>query len=425
MNKNTAPHWLDLHHRTTVVDIHAHPALKSALFNKSLLRRDRAIQAFFWPLNVRTNFPALQAGGVDVLLSAIYAPEKRLVEDLPLIKLLRLIPWSFVRRTWKELMEPPYAEVTQHLLDDLEKRLAAYSQQAQKTPGQRPIVLARSSAELEDIVSQGQNGPIAFVHTLEGGHCLEGATGSEPEIIANLETFCERGAAALTLVHFYPNALGMTVFPYPQVILPLLPRQRLNLLMDDIDLTRGLTPLGRSVVRRMIELGMLIDISHCTPPARRDVYEIVGQSGASSLVMASHIGAYTLHPSPYNLEDWEIRWIANHGGVIGVILMNYWLVPYQTGLGLDCVAHTIGQFVAAAGGSTEHVAIGSDFDGFTDPPDDLKDASELPRLTERLLTEHDSPTRRRYTDQDIENILGGNALRMLHEGWGKQSRAQP
>jgi microsomal dipeptidase-like Zn-dependent dipeptidase len=103
--------------------------------------------------------------------------------------------------------------------------------------------------------------------------------------------------------------------------------------------------------------------------------------------------------------------------------MNYWLVPFRTDLGLDCVARTIGQFVAAAGGSTEHIAIGSDFDGFTDPPDDLKDASELPRLTERLLAEHDSPSRRRYTNQDIENILGGNALRMLREGWGRQSLA--
>ncbi|MCZ7538764.1 MAG: dipeptidase [Anaerolineae bacterium] len=421
MNRSTPTPWLDLHHRAIVVDIHAHPALKSALFHKSLLRRDKAIQAFFWPFNVRTNFPALQTGGVDVLLSAIYAPEKRLIEDLPLIKLLRLIPWSFVRRTWKDLMEPPYATVTRHLLDDLEQRLAAYSQQAGETRGQRSVVLAHSGAELERILSQGADGPIAFVHTLEGGHCLEGATGTEPETIANLEQFFERGCAALTLVHFYPNALGMTVFPYPQYILPLLPRRRLDRLMDDIDLTRGLTPMGRSVVRRMIEMGMLIDISHCTPPARRDVYEIVGQSGANCLVMASHVGAHTLNPSPYNLEDWEIRWIANHGGVVGVILMNYWLAPYRTDLGLDCVARTIGQFAAAAGGSTEHIAIGSDFDGFTDPPDDLKDASELPRLTERLLTEHDSPSRRRYTNQDIENILGANALRMLREGWGKRT----
>jgi len=425
MNNNAAQPWSALHHKATVVDIHAHPALKAALFQKNLLRRDRAVQAFFWPFNVRTNFPALQAGGVDVLFSAIYAPEKRIVEDIPLIKLLRLVPWSSVRRMWNDLMKPPYAQVADHLLDDLEERLIAYSRTAERTAGQRPVVVARSVRELDTILDEGPSGPIAFVHTLEGGHCLEGASGSEQEVLANLERFFQRGCAALTLMHFHPNALGMSVFPYPQYILPLLPRRRVERLMEEIDLTRGLTSVGRSAVRRMIELGMLIDVSHCTPPARRDVYEIVGQSGKSSLVMASHVGSYTLHPSPYNLEDWEIRWIANHGGVVGVILMNYWLVPYHTALGLDCVARTIEQFVSAAGGSTEHIAIGSDFDGFTDPPDDLKDASELPRLTERLLTEHDSPARRRYTDRDIENILGANALRMLREGWGQRSGAQP
>ncbi len=423
MNRHTSVPWSDLHHRATVVDIHAHPALKASLFHKNLLRRDKAIQAFFWPLNVRTNFPALQAGGVDVLFSAVYAPEKRIIEDMPLIKLLRLVPWSFVRRTWNDLIKPPYAQVTEYLLDDLEGRLIAYSQRAAPTEGQRQVVIARSVPELEAILGAGPDGPIAFVQTLEGGHCLEGTTGSEQEVLANLERFFSRGCAALTLMHFHPNALGMPVFPYPQYILPLLPRRRLDRLMEDIDLTRGLTPVGRSVVRHMVELGMLIDVSHCTPPARRDVYEIVGQSGKRSLVMATHVGAYSLHPTPYNLEDWEIRWIANHGGIVGVILMNYWLVPYQTDLGLDCVARTIEQFVRAAGGSTEHIAIGSDFDGFTDPPDDLKDASELPRLTERLLAEHDSPSRRRYTDRDIENVLGANALRMLRDGWGKRSPA--
>jgi membrane dipeptidase len=171
----------------------------------------------------------------------------------------------------------------------------------------------------------------------------------------------------------------------------------------------------------MTELGMLIDVSHCTPAARRDVYQIVEQSGSDSLVVATHVGVHALNPTPYNLEDWEIRWIANHGGVVGVIFMNYWLVPYQTGLGLDAIAATIDYLVQVTGGSTEHIAIGTDFDGFTDPPDDLKDASELPRLTERLLAGFASSSRRNYTPDDLENILGRNALRMLREGWGRRS----
>jgi membrane dipeptidase len=60
----------------------------------------------------------------------------------------------------------------------------------------------------------------------------------------------------------------------------------------------------------------------------------------------------------------------------------------------------------------EHIAIGSDYDGFTDPPDDLKDASELPFLTQRMLAEN-------IEINDIKKILGGNALRLLRENWGK------
>ncbi len=421
MSHNRHPKWLDLHHRATVVDIHAHPALKAVLFQRTLIRRDRRVWPFFWPLNMRTSFPALQAGGVDVLFSAIYAPEKPLIEDIPLLKVLRWVPFSYVRRMWRLLVEPPYAQVTSWLLDDLESRLNKYARENASSAEQRAVKLARSLDELEEMLVQGAASPIAFVHTLEGGHCLQGETISEQEIVTNLERFFDRGVAALTLVHFYPNALGMPVFPYPAYVLPLLPQRRLSHLMGAIDLTQGLTPLGRSVVQRMTEMGMLIDVSHCTPAARRDVYQIVGQSGKSSLVVATHAGAYALNPSPYNLEDWEIRWIANHGGVIGVIFMNYWLVPYQIGLGLDAIAATVAHLVQAAGGSTEHIAIGTDFDGFTDPPDDLKDASELPRLTERLLAEHTSPSRRKYTPDDLENILGRNALRVLREGWGRRS----
>jgi len=45
-------------------------------------------------------------------------------------------------------------------------------------------------------------------------------------------------------------------------------------------------------------------------------------------VIASHVDAYEINPSLYNLQDWEIEWIADHRGVVGVIFMNYWLIGY-------------------------------------------------------------------------------------------------
>ncbi len=410
------PHWADLHRKVTVVDIHAHPALKAALFHRDLTRRSKMIQAFFWPPDVRTNFPALRAGGVDVLLSAIYAPEKRLLDDLAFLKLLRYAPWPSVRHTFHDLLDAPYFTVTNGLLDDFERRLE------QSTPP-RPVELARSLDALNRLLAQRAHAPIAFVHTIEGGHALQGETGSDSEILCNLEALFARGVASITLAHFYPNRLVMPVFPFPTYTQPLITRKRLARLWDELDLTAGLTPTGEMVVERMFELGMIVDVSHCTPTARRRVYEIAALKKVTSRVIASHVGVYAINPTPYNLEDWEIRWMAEHGGLIGVLFMNYWLVPWSTGPGLDHISHTIAHLVKAAGGTSEHVALGTDFDGFTDPPDDLTDASQLPRLTQRLAAETAGLTYWKYSDQAIENILGANALRVLRQGWGRRETA--
>jgi microsomal dipeptidase-like Zn-dependent dipeptidase len=56
------------------------------------------------------------------------------------------------------------------------------------------------------------------------------------------------------------------------------------------------------------------------------------------------------------------------------------------------------------------VAIGTDFDGFTDPPDDCKNASKLPLIRELL-------DGKGVSREDAEAILGGNARRVLSLGW--------
>jgi membrane dipeptidase len=150
---------------------------------------------------------------------------------------------------------------------------------------------------------------------------------------------------------------------------------------------------------------MLVDVCHSTSPARAQVYDIVGNRAP---ILASHVGAYEINPDPYNLQDWEIKRIADGGGLIGVIFMNSWLMPRESKRGINFIVRTIDHLVNVAG--IDHVGIGSDFDGFTDPPDDLKDASQLPRLTQRLLASG-------YHAEEIQKILGGNALRVLMDGW--------
>ncbi len=225
-----------------------------------------------------------------------------------------------------------------------------------------------------------------FVHHLDGK-------------LENLEKLHKRGVAYLTLAHFYPNQAVNPVFPYPEFA------QMLGCFKKERDLTLGLTDFGKEVIEKMVALGMIPDIAHCTPPAREQIYAIVGDQMP---IIASHVGAYEINPSPYNLKDWEIRRIAETGGLVAVIFMNYWLMPHETKRGLNYIARTIEHFVKVGG--IEHVGIGTDFDGFTDPPDDVKDASRLPMFTQRLLAEG-------YKQGEIEKILGTNALRVLRDGW--------
>jgi microsomal dipeptidase-like Zn-dependent dipeptidase len=418
MNNQVPPHWQTLHRQATVADLHAHPSIKVALFRRNLSHRHKWIPSFFWPLTIRSGFPQLQDGGVDVLLSAVYAPEKEVLNDFILLRYLRYLPFSDLWRLWDTLFEPSYFDVTTGLLDQMEQQVKKHNQSRQKD--QRQAAFAHSVADLERILNQGAEAPIALIHSVEGAHCLQSkGKNSLNGILDHLTALFERGVALLTLAHFYRNCAVTPVFPYPEPVIPLIRPNQLNKLWNEHDLTQGLSDIGEQVVRRMFEMGMIVDISHCTPAARRAIYKLADDNKVYARVVATHVGAYAINPTPYNLEDWEIQWIADHGGVVGVIFMDYWIVPYPARFGLDFIAHTVEHLVKVAGGRTEHVALGTDFDGFTDPPDDLKDASELPRLTQRLVAELESPVRRRYTDTEVENILGRNVLRVLRQGWGR------
>ena len=377
--------WEEIHYgEAPIVDVHAHPSLKVFLFRRALTRRLRAYRAYN-PLKLRTDFKKLKQGGLDVLLSSVYAPEREIVDDCIYLKLLGfLMPF-----TYRKVFGGDRFDVTWHILDLMEEQVRQTGQ------GGGPAArMAFSVRELDEILGQGADRPIAVVHSVEGAHSLDGK-------LENLSRLFERGVAYLTLAHFYENAAVHPVFPYPEDV------QKLGCFPYGGDLTRGLTEFGEQVVEAMVEMGMIVDVTHCTLPARRRIYDIVGPRAP---IIASHVGAYEINPSPYNLNDWEIKKVADSGGLVGVIFMNYWLMPHATKRGLNFITRTIDHLVKVGG--IDHVGIGTDFDGFTDPPDDLENASYLPRLTQRLLAEG-------YSRTAILQIWGGNALRVLRQGWGK------
>ena len=388
--------WKRIHHEATLVDLHIHPSMQQQLFNRNLNLRyviNRTLHGN--PMSVRASFPRLKDGGYDVILSTLYVPEREILNDFPMGRLFRFLRPDL----WRKLILAKPFDATLRIMNDMERAVTT-------STSADAVKMAGSVTELNTILSQPEEQrPIAVIHAVEGAHSLGRQEASHEDVMHHLETLYQRGVICMTLAHFYPNRVVHPCYPFPEDIARLSANPTLWR-----DLTLGLTDLGKQVVERMIELGMLIDLSHCTPIARQQIYEIVDASGKHTPLVASHVGAYGINPSPYNLTDREIKRIARDGGVIGVIFMPYWLMPRESGQGLNFISRHIQHLIEVGG--DEVAGIGTDFDGFTTPPDDLDNASQMPRLTQRLVADG-------HGEVSIKKILGENALRVIRQGWGR------
>lgn len=372
-----------LHAEAPLTDVHAHPSLKTYLFNRDIRRHYRAGRRFN-PLGTRTDLPSLRQGGVRVAWAAHYVPELPMFEQSRLTRLTaRLLcpPYrgGFDRCVWLRL---------QDMMDQFEQQVADAAPQA---------AIATSVAQLKATVAEDR---IAFVHTIEGGHVLQGD-------VDRLAVLAQRGVAMLTLAHFFPNGLAAQARCVPQEgwIARLSP-------YDFPDADQPLTDFGSSVLRAMASLGMIADLTHCTPEARRAIYDAV--QGDMPLV-ASHVGCRQLCDQPYNLDQHDVDAIVAGGGAIGVIFMPFHLNGKLNDDGIEAICRTMMTLHDMAG-SWDHVMIGTDFDGFTVPPLGLHNPRLMGKLTQRLLDAG-------VTRQDMLKILGGNALRVLEKGWRPQTTA--
>ena len=368
-----------------LTDIHAHPAMNAFLWDRDLRRHYFTGRAFN-PLASLTDFQMLARGGVKVLWSSLHIPEREYFKCLP----IRLL--AHITAGGRKLLRLSAWDCVLVMLDQMERQVA-------RADG---FQVAHSDAELDRVLAAGDT---AIVHTVEGGHVLSAGLAARDVAgrLDRLDRLASRGVASLTLAHLFPNDLAGHAEAIPA-------KQRRSFICPldtKVDLTRGLTPTGRAVVERMVELRMIPDVTHCTPVARREVYELVANR---SPVVASHDGVQSLNPEPYNLDESDMRAIAASGGVVGVIFMPYWLDRSHPGPGLDAIWRTMETVRDWCGGSWEHVAIGTDFDGFTDPPDDCDSAGQLPRVRELLAAKG-------LAQGELEAVLGGNARRVLARGW--------
>ena len=408
--------WKKIHDTSTVVDWHNHAALKRSLFNRNLgSKKKKFLSGLYervtWPLSKRNTFPQMEEGGMDVILSTNYIPEQEWEEDITIIRLLVSL-YSELRQN---IFDPTYFNATLNMMNAMEDEIKKYNDYKKNEAKQ--IKLAITPEELKTNLED--KSIINIVHSVEGAHSLHGELCGKKidpekeyddhildEMLDNLDELHRRGCAYLTLAHFYPNHVSYPIFPYPEKSVP---KSKWKEMYGRWDMTKGLTPEGEEIVRRMLEIGMLVDITHCTPNGRKRVYEIVEEVGATECLIASHTGCYEINRDPMNLEDWEIRWFADHGCVAGIILMSYWLSPIDSGMALKYVEQSIHHITKIAGHDV--ASIGTDLDGFTDPPDEIVSIDQMPRLTKYLAaTNH-------YKEEQLQKILGENALRLLLNGW--------
>lgn len=238
--------------------------------------------------------------------------------------------------------------------------------------------IARSAGALrfawsaDDVERCAEEGAAAALLGIEGAHALEG----DLDAVAR---FARRGVRYLGLLHFSANEVGYPAYG----------RGR----RDDA----GLTPFGFDVVEACEASGVLVDLAHLNKRGLLDVCRV-----AKRPPIVSHTGIAGAFPHWRNVDDEQLRAVADRGGVVGVIFCPRFL----GGDGLEPVVKHLRHLVDVVG--EEGASLGSDWDGFIVPTRPLADPTGLPDLTDALLAGG-------FSEASVAKILRTNALRVLRD----------
>ena len=190
----------------------------------------------------------------------------------------------------------------------------------------------------------------------------------------------------------------------------------------------GLSDFGRDVIDEMNQLGMLVDLSHVGSKTSADAIR-----HSKAPVCYSHICPKALREHPRNKTDEELRFIAEHGGFVGVTMFPPFL-PKGANSSLEDYLDAIEHVINVAG--ENQVGIGTDmtqdygepfFDWITHDkgtgrkltdfgeiknPPGFQRLGEFPNLTTAMIT-------RGWTEKQIRKVMGENWLTILAKVWGE------
>lgn len=165
------------------------------------------------------------------------------------------------------------------------------------------------------------------------------------------------------------------------------------------EVNRGLSPLGISFVRKMQELGMLVDVSHLSEPGFWDVI-----SQAKKPVIASHSNARAVFDHTRNLSDRQFYAMIQNGAVVGLNLYAGFL---GTEADMDTVVSHLDHFWSLGG--EDHMSIGADWDGCDTLPKGMQQGvGSLADLYEHLL-------RKNYSEVLLDKLFYKNMMRVVGE----------
>lgn len=161
----------------------------------------------------------------------------------------------------------------------------------------------------------------------------------------------------------------------------------------------GLTLFGKQVVAEMNRLGMLVDVSHISTAGFWSVIET-----STKPIIATHSNAKSLCSHPRNLNDEQIKALAQNGGLAGITFAGQFLEEDWRNACIESVYKHI-YYMLNLIGNDDHIGFGSDFDGISHPPYNIQGVQDYKPLTEYLSKYYSDETINKITHQNVINLL--------------------
>lgn len=161
----------------------------------------------------------------------------------------------------------------------------------------------------------------------------------------------------------------------------------------------GLTLFGKQVVAEMNRLGMLVDVSHISTAGFWSVIET-----SSKPIIATHSNAKSLCSHPRNLNDEQIKALAQNGGLAGITFAGQFLEEDWRNACIESVYKHI-DYMLNLIGNDDHIGFGSDFDGISHPPYNIQGVQDYKPLIEYLSKYYSDETINKITHQNVINLL--------------------